>query len=148
MFASSSGSNDISIEVSFDPGLTFNINMSFHTCIFKSNMKIAIHKPTAPAIKKIAFNFVKSNILSSIPAPLPMIDTIDYIVSNHEYIKKKKGHLLMHPKKIAKSLPGIAIQNVVNSDYVHDHVVDQLHGISHNVVDSGIKAFDFYHMFH
>ena len=109
-------------------------------------MKIAIQN--APAVKKMAFNFVKSQVLYSVPAPLPILNVIDYVISNHEYIKKNKSCFLMHPKKVAKSLPGIAISDVIDCDYVHDHVIDQLHGVAHDVVVNGIHAITFYHTLH
>jgi hypothetical protein len=134
--------------MSFDPGDHFNINTWFSQAFFKSKMKIAIKAPTAPAIKKMAFNFAKSKILYSVPAPLPVLNAIDYVISNQEYIKKNKSSILMHPKKIAKSLPGFAMPDIMNSDYVHDHVIDQLHGVAHDVVVNGIHAIDFFHTLH
>ena len=109
-------------------------------------MKGVIKTPTAPAMGKMAFNFAKSNILNSIPAPLPVLNAIDYIVSNHKYIKKNKGSFLVHPKKISKSLPGVAVPDIINCDYVHYHVIDKLHGSVHDVVVSGIHAMNFFHM--
>lgn len=111
-------------------------------------MKIAIQTPTAPVIKKLAFNFVKSQVLYAVPAPLPILNVIDYIVSNHDYIKKNKTFFLMHPKKVAKSLPGFAMPDIINCDYVHEHVIDQLHGIAHDAVVSGIHTISLYHMLH
>ena len=134
--------------MSFDPGDNFNINTWFSQAFFKSKMKIAIKAPTAPAIKKMAFNFAKSKILYSVPAPLPVLNAIDYVISNQEYIKKNKSCFLMHPKKIAKSLPGFAMPDIMNSEYVHDHVIDQLHGIAHDVVVNGIHAIDLFHTLH
>lgn len=115
-------------------------------------MKIAIQTPTTPVIRKMAFNFVKSKVLYSVPAPLPILNVVDYVISNHEYIKKNKSCFLMHPKKIAKSLPGFAVPDILNSDYVQDHVIGQLHGIAHDAVINGINAMDFamdfYHTLH
>ena len=111
-------------------------------------MKIAIQTPTAPAVKKMAFNFAKSKILYAVPAPLPVLNVIDYIISNHEYVKKNKSCFLMHPKKIVKSLPGFVMPDIMNSEYVHDHVIDQLHGIAHDVVVNGIHAINFYNTLH
>ena len=109
-------------------------------------MKIAIQTPNTPAVKKMAFNFAKSQILYAVPAPLPVLNVVDYIISNNEYIKKNKSCFLMHPKKIAKSLPGIAMPDIMNSEYVHDHVIDPLHGVAHDVVANGIHAINFFHM--
>jgi len=111
-------------------------------------MKIAIQTPTAPAVKKMAFNFAKSKILYAVPAPLPVLNVIDYIISNHEYVKKNKSCFLMHPKKIVKSLPGVVMPDIMNSEYVHDHVIVQLHGVAHDAVMNGIHAINFYNMLH
>ena len=54
----------------------------------------------------------------------------------------------MHPKKIAKSLPGFAVPDILNSDYVQDHVIGQLHGIAHDAVINGINAMDLFHTLH
>ena len=123
--------------------------MSFSQVFFKKNkMKIAIQTPTTPVIRKMAFNFVKSKVLYSVPAPLPILNVVDYVISNHEYIKKNKSCFLMHPKKIAKSLPGFAMPDIMNSEYVHDHVIDQLHGVAHDVIVNGIHAIDLFHTLH
>ena len=111
-------------------------------------MKIAIQTPTTPVIRKMVFNFVKSKVLYSVPAPLPILNVVDYVISNHEYIKKNKSCILMHPKKIAKSLPGFAVPDILNSDYVQDHVIGQLHGIAHDAVINGINAMDLFHTLH
>ena len=111
-------------------------------------MKIAIQTPTTPVISKMAFNFVKSQVLYSVPAPLPILNVVDYVISNHEYIKKNKSCFLMHPKKVAKSLPGFAMPDIINCDYVHDHVIDHLHGIAHDAVVTGINTINLFHMLH
>jgi len=143
------GSNDKLIERCHLTLVQFpSINMSFSQVFFKTKMKIAIQTPNAPAIKKMAFNFAKSKILYAVPAPLPVLNVIDYIISNHEYVKKNKSCFLMHPKKIVKSLPGVVMPDIMNSEYVHDHVIVQLHGVAHDAVMNGIHAINFYNMLH
>jgi hypothetical protein len=97
---------------------------------------------SASAIQKMTFNFAKSNILYAISAPLPVLYTIDYIISNHAFIRKNKGHMLTHPKKIAKHLTEVAVSDIMNSDMMLYHIDERLHG-NHDIVVHGIHAITF-----
>jgi len=102
-----------------------------------------ITAPPAPALQKMVINFARSKIIYSLPAPLPILNAIDYATSNHKFIKKNKSNMLIHPKKIAKHLPGFAVSDIMNSDIMHHHIDAQVHGMAHEIATHGIQAIDF-----
>ena len=96
-----------------------------------------------PILKRTAFKIAKSQILQITPVPIPVIQIMDYIASNHKFVQKKKYCLMAHPRKIIKCLPGIAISDIINSDLVNgtiDHIVD---GRMHDAASMGVQALKF-----
>lgn len=63
-------------------------------------------------------------------APLELVHIVpqvfDYVVTNKRYIQKKKCGILVHPRKIAKTIPSVVVGNIVSSDMLSD-VVDNIH---------------------
>ena len=105
--------------------------------------------PQKPTIKNITIKIAKTQLVSilPVPVPVPIIQTVDYIVSNHKFIQKKKCRLLVHPRKIAKVAPGIAASDVINSDFftsMIDHIPE--HHI-HDAALMGIQVVKLYLMF-
>ena len=46
--------------------------------------------PQKPTIKNITIKIAKTQLTSVIPAPVPLIQIADYIISNRKFIQKKK----------------------------------------------------------
>jgi hypothetical protein len=102
--------------------------------------------PQKPTIKNITIKIAKTQLTSVIPAPVPIIQFADYIISNRKFIQKKKCCLLAHPKKIAKVAPGIAASDALNSDFITSLVnhISETH--IHDAALVGIKAMKLYLM--
>lgn len=98
-------------------------------------MKVCIKRTSINIVKdqtiRIASPFVPQQIIQVVPV-------IDYIVSNKQYIQKKKCCLLAHPRKIAKTIPSMAVGNIINSDMMTnavDHIHDKnVHELAHSIV--------------
>lgn len=102
--------------------------------------------PQKPTIKSITIKIATTQLTSVIPAPVPLIQIADYIISNRKFIQKKKCCLLVHPKKIAKVVPGIAASDALNSDFITSLVnhIPETH--IHDAALVGIKAMKLYLM--
>lgn len=102
--------------------------------------------PQKPTIKNITIKIAKTQLTSVIPAPVPIIQIAEYIISNRKFIQKKKCCLLAHPKKIAKVVPGIAASDALNSDFITSLVnhIPETH--IHDAALVGIKAMKLYLM--
>ena len=87
-------------------------------------MKVLIQRATVrivqDQISRLASPFVPSPFIQLVPT------VIDYIVFNNYYIRQKKCKLLVHPRKIAKTIPAVASVDIVNSDMIAN-VVDNIH---------------------
>jgi len=91
-------------------------------------------------LKKTAIRIAKSQILQIAPAPVPVVQIADYIISNHKFVQKRKYCLMAHPRKIIKCLPGIAISDVINSDLINS-TIEHIHdGQMHAAASIGIQA--------
>lgn len=93
-----------------------------------------------PILKKMSFRIAKDQILQITPAPPPVVHIADYVISNHKFLQKKKCSLMVHPRKIAKHLPGVAVSDIINSDWVNGpikHIHDER---IHNAALLGLKA--------
>jgi hypothetical protein len=102
--------------------------------------------PQKPTIKNITIKIAKTQLISTIPAPVPIIQITDYIISNHKFIQKKKCFLLAHPKKFAKVASGIAASDALNSDFITSMVNNIPDTHIHDVALVGIKAMKLYLM--
>jgi len=102
--------------------------------------------PQKPTIKNITIKIATTQLTSVIPAPVPLIQIANYIISNRKFIQKKKCCLLVHPKKIAKVVPGIAASDALNSDFITSLVnhIPETH--IHDAALVGIKAMKLYLM--
>jgi len=102
--------------------------------------------PQKPTIKNITIKIATTQLTSVIPAPVPLIQIAGYIISNRKFIQKKKCCLLVHPKKIAKVVPGIAASDALNSDFITSLVnhIPETH--IHDAALVGIKAMKLYLM--
>lgn len=102
--------------------------------------------PQKPTIKNITIKIARTQLTSVIPAPVPIIQIADYIISNRKFIQKKKFCLLAHPKKIAKVVHGIAASDALNSDFITSLVnhIPETH--IHDAALVGIKAMKLYLM--
>jgi hypothetical protein len=60
---------------------------------------------------------------------------LDYVVTNRKYIQKKKCGLLVHPRKVLKTIPPVAIGNIISSDMLSnmvDNIPDKsIHDLAH-----------------
>ena len=102
--------------------------------------------PQKPTIKNITIKIAKTQLTSVIPAPVPLIQIVDYIISNRKFIQNKKCCLLVHPKKIAKVAPGIAASDVLNSDFITNMANNIPENHIHDAALMGIKAMKLYLM--
>lgn len=102
--------------------------------------------PQKPTIKNITIKIAKTQLTSVIPAPGPLIQIVDYVISNRKFIQQKKCYLLAHPKKIAQVAPGIAASDALNSDFITSLVnrIPETH--MHDAALVGIKAMKLYLM--
>lgn len=102
--------------------------------------------PQKPTIKNITIKIAKTQLTSLIPAPVSLIQIVDYVISNRKFIQKKKCCLLAHPKKIAKVVPGIAASDALNSDFITSIVnhIPETH--IHDAALMGIQAMKLYLM--
>jgi hypothetical protein len=94
-------------------------------------MKVCIQRTTFGVIEDQAIiaatPFVPQQLVQAAPV-------FNYIISNKKYIEKKKCALLVHPRKIAKTIPSMAIGNIVSSDML-SNMVDNIHDKSiHDLV--------------
>ena len=102
--------------------------------------------PQKSTIQNITIKIAKTQLVSTIPAPVPIIQIVDYIISNRKFIQKKKCCLLTHPKKIAKVAPGIAASDALNSDFFTDMVNHIPEHHIHDAAVMGIHAMKLYLM--
>ena len=102
--------------------------------------------PQKPTIKNITIKIAKTQLTSVIPAPVPLIQIADYIISNRKFIQKKKCCLLAHPKKIAKVAPGFIASDALNSEFITSMIEHIPEHHIHDAATMGIQVMKFYHM--
>lgn len=87
-------------------------------------MKVMIQR----AVFRIMQDQVSTLPIPFVPRPIVNIApyVFDYIVTNNFYVRQKKCKLLAHPRKLVKTIPCIAVNDIVNSDMLHG-VVDSIH---------------------
>jgi hypothetical protein len=98
-------------------------------------MKVCIQRTTFRVIEDQAIlaasPFVPQQLVQAVPV-------FNYIISNKKYIQKKKCALLVHPRKVAKTIPSMAIGNIVSSDMMSnmiDNIHDKsIHDLAHAIV--------------
>jgi len=98
-------------------------------------MKVCIQRTTFRIIEGQAIlaasPFVPQQLVQAVPV-------LNYIISNKKYIQNKKCVLLVHPRKIAKTIPSVAIGNLVNSDMLSNMVENihdkSIHDLAHAIV--------------
>lgn len=99
-------------------------------------MKVCIQRTTLRVIEDqvitLASPFVPQQLVQTIPP------VFNYIVSNKKYIQKKKCGLLAHPRKVLKTIPSMAVGNLISSDFLSntiDNIDDQdIHDLAQAVV--------------
>ena len=105
-------------------------------------MKVCIQRTTFRVIEDQA-------ILAATPfVPQQLVQTIPPVfnyISNKKYIQKKKCALLVHPRKIAKTIPSMAVGNIVSSDML-SNMVDNIHDKSIHDLAHAIVIFVKYAM--
>ena len=83
-------------------------------------------------VRRVAFRLAQDRIAPIVSPFVPPIvvqsvpSVIDYVVSNNFYIRSKKCTLLVHPKKIIKTIPALASADIIQSDSLN-HLVDTIH---------------------
>jgi hypothetical protein len=106
-------------------------------------MKVCIQRTTFRVIEDQAIiaatPFVPQQLVQTIPP------VFNYIISNKKYIQKKKCALLVHPRKIAKTIPSMAVGNIVSSDML-SNMVDNIHDKSIHDLAHAIVIFVKYAM--
>ena len=87
-------------------------------------MKVCLQRATFRIMEDqailLASPFVPQQLVQTIP-PL-----FNYVVSNQKFIQRKKCGLLVHPRKVLKTIPPMAAGNIVNSDMI-SNMVDTIH---------------------
>ena len=105
-------------------------------------MKVCIQRTTFRVIEDQAIlaasPFVPQQLVQAVPV-------FKYIISNQKYIQKKKCALLVHPRKIAKTIPSMVIGNFVSSDTL-SNMVDNIHDKSIHDLAHAIVIFVKYAM--
>jgi hypothetical protein len=77
-------------------------------------------------LKKGVINLAKSQFLQAVPMPPPMIAVVDYIVTNHAYIRGRKCHLIAHPRNILRKMP-IALTSATIDDFQEKSAIENIH---------------------
>ena len=95
-------------------------------------------------IQRATFNVIEDQVitLASPFAPQQLVQTIppvfNYVVSNKKYIQKMKCGVLVHPRKVIKTIPSMAAGNIISSDFLSnavDNIDDKsIHDIVHAAV--------------
>jgi hypothetical protein len=99
-------------------------------------MKVCIQRTTFKVIEDqvitLASPFVPKQLVQTIPP------VFNYVVSNQKYIQKKKCGVLVHPRKVIKTIPSMAAGNIISSDFLSnavDNIDDKsIHDLAHAAV--------------
>ena len=83
-------------------------------------------------VRRVTFRLAQEQIVPIVSPFVPPIvvqivpPMIDYVANNNFYIRSKKCTLLVHPKKIIKTIPAVASVDIIQSDSFN-HLVDIIH---------------------
>ena len=101
-------------------------------------MKVCLQRATFRIMEDQAI------LLASPFVPQPLVQTIpplfNYVISNQKFIQKKKCGLLVHPRKVLKTIPPMAAGNLVNSDML-TNMIDNIHDKSIHDLAHAIAVF-------